>query len=181
MEQNLPIMAKKVWNLMRVFFFILKKGISKTKFLADLNLIIKRGKLAGKALHNLLFHHHHHWAAAATIHRPPPPEFTYTYISTHKKHHHPSAAAAGSPAADGGDGIVVTPAVMKALEMLASAAASPAAGFRGFGKGSTTPRVRELRITDSPFPLSNGDEDGKVDEAAEKFITRFYNDLRRQN
>ncbi|KAJ9559619.1 hypothetical protein OSB04_004779 [Centaurea solstitialis] len=68
MEQNLPIMAKKAWSLVRVFFFILKKGISKTKFLADLNIIIKRGKIAGKALHNLLFHHHNHHASALRRH-----------------------------------------------------------------------------------------------------------------
>ena len=40
--------------------------------------------------------------------------------------------------------------------------------------------VRQLRITDSPFPLSNGEEDS-VDEAAEKFIMKFYKELRREN
>lgn len=67
-------------------------------------------------------------------------------------------------------------AVARTLEMLNSAAASPA--LPGFGK---SPIVRQLRITDSPFPLRDADEDNQVDEAAEEFIQRFYNDLRRQN
>ncbi|KAI3684225.1 hypothetical protein L6452_33446 [Arctium lappa] len=173
MEQNLPIIAKKVWSLMQVMFFMLKKNISKTKFLiADLDMIMKRGKIAGKSLHNFLFHHHHHWAAATTtIHRRP------HHISTHKKHQNKHHSAAAPLPVDGGDEMIITPAVMRALEMVTGAvAASPGAGF-----GKSTPRVKELRITDSPFPLSNGDGDGKVDEAAEKFIIRFYNDLRRQN
>ncbi|GJS21642.1 hypothetical protein Tco_0450274 [Tanacetum coccineum] len=65
----------------------------------------------------------------------------------------------------------------QALEILKSATASPA--LSRFGK---SPMIKELRITDSPFPLSNGDEDGdQVDEAAEKFIMRFYNSLREEN
>lgn len=48
----------------------------------------------------------------------------------------------------------------------------------GFGQ---TPLVRQLRITDSPFPLkSEEDDDNYVDKAAEEFIKRFYKELRRQ-
>lgn len=54
---------------------------------------------------------------------------------------------------------------------------SRAAVSPGFLK---SPVVRQLRITDSPFPLSNSDGDGKVDEDAEMFILRFYNGLRRE-
>lgn len=67
-------------------------------------------------------------------------------------------------------------ATMKALEMLHSETASPA--LPGFGK---SPMVRQLRITDSPFPLRDVEEDSHVDEAAEEFISKFYKDLRRQN
>ncbi|KAI3761583.1 hypothetical protein L1987_52003 [Smallanthus sonchifolius] len=66
-------------------------------------------------------------------------------------------------------------AVLKAMEMIHSETASPA--LPGFGR---SPMVRQLRVTDSPFPLSNVG-DSHVDEAAEQFISRFYNDLRRQN
>ncbi|GKA45008.1 hypothetical protein Tco_0737804 [Tanacetum coccineum] len=69
---------------------------------------------------------------------------------------------------------IATGALSKALEILKRATASPA--LLRFGK---SPMAKELRITDSPFLLSNGDEDGdQVDEAAEKFIMRFYNGLR---
>ncbi|GKD31393.1 hypothetical protein Tco_1242171 [Tanacetum coccineum] len=98
-------------------------------------------------------------------HLPPPPsdnenDFSCTTIpqNQNKLHYH----------LDANDVIV------KALEILKSATASPA--LSRFGK---SPMVKQLRITDSPFALSNGDEDGnQVDEAAEKFIMRFYNGLR---
>ncbi|MCI46743.1 hypothetical protein A2U01_0067984 [Trifolium medium] len=43
--------------------------------------------------------------------------------------------------------------------------------------------VRQLRVTDSPFPLRDDDEkDGdQVDKAAEDFINRFYSQLKRQD
>ncbi|GJV80879.1 hypothetical protein Tco_1516749 [Tanacetum coccineum] len=169
MEQNLPIITKKAWNLIRVMFFMLKKGISKAKFTASLNMMIKRGKIASKSLHKLLFHHHHNWVVATLPrHLPPPPsddenEFscTATPQNQNKLNYH----------LDANDVIV------KALEILKNTTASPA--LSRFGK---SPVVKELRITDSPFALNNGDEDGdQVDEAAEKFIMRFYNSLRGQN
>ncbi|KAL7616142.1 uncharacterized protein LOC111900099 [Lactuca sativa] len=197
MEQNLPIIAKKVRSLVRVIFFMLRKGISKIKFFADLNMMINRGKIAGKALHNLLFNHHHNWVAS-TFHRQPhhlsfpttppgeyefsckdTPPYPLSLFSTHKKHqnkHHRLATPHAPPPPDANDDIIINAAVMKALEMLTSTTASPA--LPGFGK---SPMVKQLRITDSPFPLSNGEEDGHVDEAAEKFIMRFYNNLKRQN
>jgi hypothetical protein len=53
--------------------------------------------------------------------------------------------------------------------------ASPA--LPGFGR---SPMVRQLRITDSPFPLSDTDEDCHVDKAAADFIEKFYRELRQQ-
>ncbi|KAJ9568413.1 hypothetical protein OSB04_004379 [Centaurea solstitialis] len=191
MEQNLPLVAKKVWSLVRLMLFMLKKGINKRKLLLDLNLMIKRGKLAGKALQNLMFNHHHNWSSSASsVNRdtttiPPPPRRTDEYefscsstpsypISFFKKNHgkkKKSEVGGGE-----GDEIMVDAAMIKALEMVTSAAASPA--VLGFGR---SPAVRQLRITDSPFPVSTGEEDSYVDEAAEKFIMKFYSQLRRQN
>ncbi|EPS58246.1 hypothetical protein M569_16570, partial [Genlisea aurea] len=51
----------------------------------------------------------------------------------------------------------------------------------GFGR---TPVVRQLRITDSPFPATEVEDDdggGGVDRAAEEFIRRFYRELKHQN
>ena len=39
--------------------------------------------------------------------------------------------------------------------------------------------VRQLRITDSPFPLKD-EGDSQVDKAAEEFIKKFYKDLKLQ-
>ncbi|PWA34843.1 hypothetical protein CTI12_AA613230 [Artemisia annua] len=49
MEQKLPLVAKRAWSLMHVIFDMLKKGISKAKIMADLNKMIKGGKIAGKS------------------------------------------------------------------------------------------------------------------------------------
>lgn len=55
--------------------------------------------------------------------------------------------------------------------------ASPA--LPGFGK---SPMVRQLRVTDSPFPLRDTDTtDNQVDKAAEEFIKRFYMELRKED
>jgi hypothetical protein len=81
------------------------------------------------------------------------------------------------------DDDVATMSAMKAvLEMLnindqTIVEASPA--LPGFGR---SPMVRQLRVTDSPFPLQNDDEkDNQVDKAAEDFINRFYSQLRKQD
>nr|XP_009609438.1 uncharacterized protein LOC104103256 [Nicotiana tomentosiformis] len=60
MDKNLPVMAKKFWNIVRVAYFMLRKGLSKRKLMLDLNLLMTRGKIAGKAaIQNLIFHHNH--------------------------------------------------------------------------------------------------------------------------
>lgn len=59
-------------------------------------------------------------------------------------------------------------------EMVAEA--SPLVTLPGFGK---SPMVRQLRITDSPFPLKE-EGDSQVDKEAEEFIKRFYKDLKLQ-
>ncbi|KAM7258673.1 hypothetical protein ACFE04_014414 [Oxalis oulophora] len=55
---------------------------------------------------------------------------------------------------------------------------SPVVVLPGFGKSPTV--VRQLRITDSPFPLKDDMSDLTVDKKAEEFIERFYSDLKLQ-
>lgn len=195
MEQNLPVIAKKFWNIVRVAFFMLRKGISKRKLMLDFNLIIKRGKIASKAaIQNLMFHHMmHQWSAA---HRdknlpfsPPHNEYEFSCSNTpnhfqlpfnfnNKRNNKNHLFSWGASAHDQDDVVVVNAAVMKALEMIQSETASPSADYLpGFGR---TPMVRQLRVTDSPFPLRDAEEDSRVDEAAEAFISKFYWNLRRQ-
>ncbi|GAA0141796.1 hypothetical protein LIER_02853 [Lithospermum erythrorhizon] len=204
MEQHLQIVAKKFWSLVRVALFMLKKGISKSKLLANLNMLLKRGKLAGKAIQNLMFHHTHLWAAAVSstttstaIQRSPerqlsfepnPDEYEFS-CSPSPDHHHGvnfhlpfhfgrrKNPSRNEQITEEGQ-FEAANVVMKAIEMSRSETASP--GMPGFGM---SPIVRQLRVTDSPFPLNyGGNEDDKhVDEDAEHFIKKFYNDLRRQN
>ncbi|XP_073294629.1 uncharacterized protein [Primulina huaijiensis] len=189
MEQKMPIIAKKFWKILRVAYFMLRKGISKGKILADLNLMLKRGKIAGKleAIHKLMFHHHHSSAADSTHHRhlsfptplneyefscsntPAHPTFHLPSFHLNKRKHSKAAAPEPPPALD-------EDLVAEALEIFTSATSSPA--LPGFGP---SPVVRQLRVTDSPYPLREIEEDNHVDEDAEEFIAKFYNDLKQQN
>nr|GEZ28657.1 hypothetical protein [Tanacetum cinerariifolium] len=150
MEQNLPVITKKLWSLMRVMFFMLKKGIFKAQIMADLSMIIKRGKIAGKPT-SLSYE--------SSCNNTPP--YPLSIFSSHKKNRNERQHLTNyNPplAVNDCDGIVINSAV---LDMMTN----------------TSP----MRITDSPIPVTNGGEHGHVDEAAEKFIRRFYNDLRREN
>ncbi|CAA2995633.1 Hypothetical predicted protein [Olea europaea subsp. europaea] len=175
MEQNLPIITKKVWNLVRTMLCMLRKGISKGKLMAELNMVVKRWKIAGKAIQNLMFHHAHHWSttscSSATTGRRGSPldspnevEFSYSNSPAYPNFH-----------LKPNNHRVTEEDLMKTVEMFYSAAASPA--FAGFEK---SPMVMQLRVTDSPFPLRGAEEDNHVDEAAEEFIMKFYNNLKRQ-
>ena len=56
-EASRPVVAKKVWNMVRVLFFMLRKGIAKSKIMVEFHLMLKRGKLA---LNNLILNHHYY-------------------------------------------------------------------------------------------------------------------------
>ncbi|GAU10949.1 hypothetical protein TSUD_112430 [Trifolium subterraneum] len=198
MESNLPVISKRVWSMIRVAFFMLRKGMSKGKLMMDLNMMLKRrGKLAGKAIANLMFHHHsHHNDGGSTSSRRSHHQFTasreYEFSCSNTPHHffpigkrHRShnnffTCAHVPPTQD--DDVATMSAMKAVLEMLNNdqtiVEASPA--LPGFGR---SPMVRQLRVTDSPFPLRNDDEkdSDQVDKAAEDFINRFYSQLKRQD
>ncbi|GAA0187155.1 hypothetical protein LIER_34443 [Lithospermum erythrorhizon] len=213
MEQHLPIVAKKFLNLVRVALYMLKKGISKSKLLADLNMLLKRGKLAGKAIQNLMFHHTHLWAAAchssssttttriqrSTEHQLPftPNQDECQFFSCNPspdQHHgvdfqckNALSNALQEKTLSGRDKSLVDSeegqfeaemVVMRAIEMLKYETTSPA-----LGDLVKRPMVRQLRVTDSPYPINyaGNENDKHVDEAADQFIKRFYKNLRRQN
>ncbi|XP_057959154.1 uncharacterized protein LOC131151769 [Malania oleifera] len=178
MEGIPPMVAKKLWNLARLVRFTLRKGISKTKLMLDLHLRIKRSKVAGKALTDLLLHHH------SSLHRrsddPHVPftspwdyEFSCSNSPAYLPYNHfhvtrrrggltcPPPPANADDSAEAGDAAEGSP-----LEL------------PGFGRSTA---VRQLRITDSPFPMKDAEGDSHVDKAAEEFIARFYMDLRMQN
>ncbi|XP_015168187.1 uncharacterized protein [Solanum tuberosum] len=175
MDQKLPVIAKKFWKIVRVAYFMLRKGLSsKRKLMFDLNLLMKRGKIAGKAaFQNLMFQGHNN------IHQSTSKEYYEFSCSNSPAFHLPFNTNKRISQPEHDDVSMMNAAVLKALEILQSETASPA--LPGFGR---TPTVRQLRITDSPFPLREADDNGDmishVDEKADEFISRFYRDLRRE-
>ncbi|CAI0409039.1 unnamed protein product [Linum tenue] len=117
-------------------------------------------------------------SAAARRRRPPPPRKPYRY--NHHYRQTPQARYYNHGDVDG-----------RGFEVAESCAATSTVGgcssALSSGEGSWSPLVREVRITDSPFSSMRGGGtagaghvEGHVDTEAERFIQRFYTDLRLQ-
>ncbi|KAI3857669.1 hypothetical protein MKW98_028933 [Papaver atlanticum] len=196
-KPSTKIVAKRLWNIVRVAFFMIRKGISKNNksFMLHLhNIMSKRGKIASKLISNLmLFHHPNHSSQVSSSKIPRHYEFSCsnspaaahmsnTSSSKHKKQHRGNFSVSE-------EDMTSVNAVQKIFEMLnsqvmtengSSTVPSPYLPGLGFGR---SPMVRQLRVTDSPFPLRDNvfDEiECHVDEDAEEFIERFYAQLRSQ-
>ncbi|KFK35808.1 hypothetical protein AALP_AA4G039400 [Arabis alpina] len=194
MDQNVPI-SKKLWNIVRFLLYMIRKGVSKHKLIADFNATLKRGK-------NLMFHHRRRVPAASeaastaiprqeyefSCSNTPNYSFPIPHMAFMKKKSHNSIFACGQTPQTLDDDSAAARAVLELLNGVGdkgnmtpselTAALSPY--FPGFGQ---TPLVRPLRVTDSPFPLTpeNGDVgNGLVDQAADDFIKKFYKNLNQQ-
>ncbi|CAD6336582.1 unnamed protein product [Miscanthus lutarioriparius] len=249
-----PNMARRLWHVVRAVLFMLRKGMPKRKLAMGLHLLVHRGKIAGKALGNLMTahghnsHHDNKAAAAADAAAPPPQQFscgrgrsrraldpslavydprgtrevefscsnTPSYPSLHlnliptgKRRRRNNNSRRGThlgangaepgwynyDAADiarvfeilnnndkllsggGGGGDDVTSSDQQPSPLALIATPSPAL-WASFGR--TPKHPRQLRITDSPFPLRNDADGGQVDLDAEEFIKKFYEQLRTQ-
>ncbi|EPS62309.1 hypothetical protein M569_12483 [Genlisea aurea] len=158
------IISKKLWKMIRVSYMVLRKGITKARLLSDLTLMMKRAKLAGKsAVHNLVDDGDR--------------EYEFSCSDTPPKHYYPFHFLAHRRNQNQNN--IDGDALAAAMELASSSvAASPAWMLPGFGR---TPAVRQLRVSDSPFPEMEMEADDHVDEAAEEYILRFYRDLKLQN
>ncbi|XP_013593946.1 PREDICTED: uncharacterized protein LOC106301986 [Brassica oleracea var. oleracea] len=204
MEKNVPL-SKKLWNIVRFVMYMLHKGISKQKLLADFNATLKRGK-------NLIFHNRRRVPASATTATAaslprkeyefscsdtPNYSFPFNMASFKKKTHNNISLFTCSHAPPTlEDDTSTSRAVLEllsgggnqetgergsntpALSVEALTALSPC--LPAFGRSS--PSVRPLRVTDSPFPIrEDGDvANGHVDKAADEFIKKFYKNLNQQ-
>lgn len=226
---------RRLWHVVRAVLFMLRKSMSKRKLSMDIQLLLQRGKIAGKVLGKLMNSHGHHDQAAFTAgaHMPPPSSFSrgaldpalavynlhgagrevefscsntpsYPPIqliptkrgrrrNSRRTHRGANGAEPGWYNYDAADiakvfevlndeqllnDVVGDGAGAAALAVLATP--SPAL-WSSFGR-SPAP-VRQLRITDSPFPLRDdaADQDGGlVDQEADEFIKKFYDQLRTQ-
>ncbi|MED6131275.1 hypothetical protein PIB30_008314 [Stylosanthes scabra] len=193
-----PLVAKKLLNMLRIVMIMLRKGISKSKLISEFHLLLKRGKIAASKAIATTLTLHHHYAAAFTRRR-----------STFFHHHNNKNlsfypreyefSCSGTPAINhchchSHEDASNLSVVHKVLEMLknnnndcemvmevASYYNSPLMPLSEFGKSPNNNNNRQLRITDSPFPLKDyDDDDGKIDIAAEEFIKRFYKNLHSQ-
>ncbi|PON45141.1 Avr9/Cf-9 rapidly elicited protein [Parasponia andersonii] len=210
-EASTSVVAKKLWNIVRVVFIMMRKGLSKSKIMVEFHMLMKRGKLAGKAMaHNFILNHSTASAAfscrsndAVSFVSPREYEFScsnspaaaafnnylyrpFGHFNKRNKHSHYFPK---SSAYDHDDVSSTVSAVQKVLlEMYnlnnnynhqnMGVEASPLVTLPGFGKSPLG--MRQLRITDSPFPLNNEGGDTQVDSKAEDFINKFYKNLKLQ-
>ncbi|KAJ8768638.1 hypothetical protein K2173_023542 [Erythroxylum novogranatense] len=192
MEASSQEVAKKLWHIVRAVVFIIRNGISKSRVLVDLHKLLKRGnKLVEKAIGNLITFHIHHSSSfscrsddALSFVSPREYEFScsnspafYSIHTHHKRKRHPLHHR--FPKSYKNNDVPTVAAVQKMLEMLNKEVVVEASPLTlpGFGK---SPMVRQLRITDSPFPLKDEENNGQVDKAAEDFIQKFYKNLKLQ-
>ncbi|PSS15568.1 TRNA methyltransferase 10 B like [Actinidia chinensis var. chinensis] len=188
-----PSPPKKLWKILKIVFFMMRKGISKSKLMLDFHMLMKRSKLAGKALTDHMLHHHYYSALScrstdASLSFVSPREYEFSCSNSpaafyprrkrHQNNYH------NYPYRYGGDeDISVIHKVFDILNAAEAAATVPEASplfLPGFGFGKS-PAVRQLRITDSPFPVKDEDGgDGKVDKQADEFIKKFYKELKHQ-
>ncbi|OIW03699.1 hypothetical protein TanjilG_29734 [Lupinus angustifolius] len=189
-EQSTHVGAKKLWKILRIMFMMLRKGIAKSKIMVDFNLLLKRGKLAaGKVIANTSILHHHYFAAftcrRSNLSFISPRDYEFSCSNSpalslhkHNRRHNRSLGWFSTPCQQ--NEVSTMDAVQKVFEMLNNentVEASPLVALPGFGK---SPIGRQLRITDSPFPLKDEGDHGQVDMEAEEFIKRFYKELNLQ-
>ncbi|KAH0773187.1 hypothetical protein KY290_010324 [Solanum tuberosum] len=150
----------------------------------DIKLMMKRSKIGSykAVVQNLMFHFHHHnqnknlrsdHVESGNLPFCPPHEDEYYEFSCTSS---PNLDMKKHTTSHEEDVVVMNAAVMRAaLEMIKGETTSPDNYFRGFG--------RQLRVTDSPFPVRDEVEevDNHVDEKADEFISKFYRNLRRQS
>ncbi|CAK8535852.1 unnamed protein product [Lathyrus sativus] len=178
MENNVAVISKRVWSLVRAAFVMTRKGISKGKLMMNLNIILKRHtKFAGKAVANLISHHPSHGGSISnSLSHDSRHQFTssreYEFSCSNTPNHffsigkrrHIHNRNHNTQAPPTHDNEVTTMNEMKAvLEML-----------------NNDQAIVEV----SPdFPLRDDDDekDNQVDKAAEDFIKRFYSQLRNQD
>ncbi|TKY62949.1 hypothetical protein E2542_SST12814 [Spatholobus suberectus] len=199
MEVHSPVVAKRLWNVVRVTFFMIRKGlISKRKMIMDMNLMMKKGKVVRKSLSNFMsshhHHHHHHKNPKSTVTRggfgehyefscsnSPNPVF---FHMPKRKHHFnfPCIHAPEVLEEEPHFSFEVESDVPKAVVTVPK---TPEYTFNFFGTGEKkSPLLSPFSVRVSNYSaLDENEEVGNdhVDDQAEDFIRRFYEQLRTQS
>ncbi|KAK1566606.1 hypothetical protein Q3G72_001927 [Acer saccharum] len=203
--------AKKLWNVLRITFFMIRKGlVSKRKLIMDMNLMMKRGKLLRKSLSNLMSHHHHHHSKHVTrgsfgvqeyefscSNSPNPVFFHVSRKRKHRCHHHHhhyfpcinSPQVLEEEEEEDQEDIMEPESYYNELNkavVLVPKTPEYTFNFRFDGEKRSSPMPSPFSVRVSNFS-SEDDEimtdggNGQVDDRAEEFIRNFYEQLRAQS
>lgn len=200
-EPSAPqIAGKKLWNIVRIMLYMLRKGMLKSKLILDIQIpfqdMLKRGKIAGKAISNLMLHPPHCSSSSFTCISNNNNDVAMSFITRREYEFSCSNSPkfplyfANNKRRRNRKGEIDV--VQKVFEILNTTSTSHEAGgttsialasplaLLGFGKSPNN--VRKLRVTDSPFPIKDSEENynSQVDKDAEEFIQKFYKDLKQQ-
>ncbi|KAG4915610.1 hypothetical protein JHK87_053167 [Glycine soja] len=197
MEVHSPVGAKRLWNVLRVTFFMIRKGlISKRKMIMDMNLMMKKGKVVRKSLSNLMSSHHHHHnpksvtrggGAALGVHY----EFSCNsspnpiFFNMPKRKHHFNFPCIHSPEVleeeeETDFSLEVESDVPKAVVTVPKTQEY----VYNFFVEKKSPLLSPFSVRVSNYSALDENEDignDHVDDQAEDFIRRFYEQLRTQS
>ena len=192
MESHAPIIAKKLWNVLRITFFMIRKGfISKRKLIMDMNLTMKKGKLLRKSLSNILSLHHHHQPKSVARGGCGPQEYEFScsnspnpYFSHLSRRHRPhfNFPCINHPQVDGEEeGDVVEPNPVVLVPLTPEYAFNFKFDASDFAAGERKSPF-SVRISNYSAEDENVEDggNGQIDDEAEDFIRRFYEQLRVQ-
>ncbi|KAJ6846283.1 uncharacterized protein M6B38_279570 [Iris pallida] len=190
-----PTASKKLWKILRVAFFMMRKGfMSKRKLIMDMNLMMQKGKVLGKSLgKNLAFHPHtsgssvpgfglHEYEFSCTTSSNP----IFFRVNSKRKHSYfpCMGASAVEELPDKSPGAVI---VLPRIEYSPKGSAGPAALAASAGELMTpgegcTPIPSPFSVRVSNYSLAEEGDGvgGEVDNRAEEFIRRFYQQLHAQ-
>ncbi|KAK7380685.1 hypothetical protein VNO78_33200 [Psophocarpus tetragonolobus] len=192
MEVHSQVISKKLWNVLRITFFMMRKGlISKRKLIMDMNLMMEKGKLLRKSMSNFMSshhhnHHHHHSKGLAHGYGIQEYEFSCSnspnpvFFHVPKRKHHFNFPCFDTPVVkEEPRPVVLVPMTPEYSFNLRFDASEFASGERK----SPLLSPFNVRISNYSSEDENGEGDGNglVDDQAEDFIRRFYEQLRMQS
>ncbi|KAD6795155.1 hypothetical protein R6Q59_020944 [Mikania micrantha] len=184
MEQRTPLITKKLWGIIKSIIYMVKNSIP----WFEIHMMLKRStKIAGKAIGNLQLDHQTLSCRSNDIHTTfiAPIEYEFSCSNTpffypkrkNNRRLHFLAGTGGLHRESRKHRELNAGSVRKAFDVLNSSVEPEKSPLTvlGFGEGSS---VRQLRVTDSPFPVSTEEGDVQVDKLAEEFIKNFYEELK---
>ncbi|XP_058102709.1 uncharacterized protein LOC131246521 [Magnolia sinica] len=186
--------AKRLWNFIRIAYFMMRKGlVSKRKIIIDMNLMMKRGKVVGKSLGNLMFHHNHPRSGPRgfgvqdyefSCSNSPNPVFFHVGKRKHHHHYFPSIPCIKGPdepeESDEPKAVIMLPNIDYSPDYsynLQTDVPDLAVGEK------LSPMVSPFSVRVSNYSSDDENDSGarQVDREAEEFIRSFYEQLRVQS